>query len=115
MGFKSVKEKAYFTLVRPTLEYESPVWDPHTAKNMNKIEAVQRRAATWVINGHHQTSSVDDMYQQLQWSPLTERRRRARLTTFVKYHHREVVINTTEKPIPNPASRSTRQSHTASY
>ena len=27
-----IKSSAYKTLVRPTLEYSSMVWDPHTAK-----------------------------------------------------------------------------------
>ena len=42
------KELAYKTLVRPTLEYCSTVWDPYTAKNINTVEMVQRRAARWV-------------------------------------------------------------------
>ena len=40
-----VKEKLYKTYVRPTLEYCSSVWDPHTQKNINKLEQGQRRAA----------------------------------------------------------------------
>ena len=39
------KEQAYKTFVRPTLEYASTVWDPHTARNINAVEMVQRRAA----------------------------------------------------------------------
>jgi hypothetical protein len=33
------------TLVRPTIEYCSSVWSPHTKDAINKIEMVQRRAA----------------------------------------------------------------------
>ncbi|KAL8615930.1 hypothetical protein ACOMHN_034606 [Nucella lapillus] len=42
---RSVKEQAYKAFVRPILEYASSVWDPHTQKNIDKLEAVQRRAA----------------------------------------------------------------------
>ncbi|CAB3985676.1 Hypothetical predicted protein [Paramuricea clavata] len=34
----SVKRLLYFTWVRPTLEYASPVWSPYKKRNINKIE-----------------------------------------------------------------------------
>jgi hypothetical protein len=40
-----IKEQAYQTLVRQLDEYASIVWNPHTKTEINKIEAVQRRAA----------------------------------------------------------------------
>ena len=46
-----VKETAYKGLVRPILEYCSPVWDPYPIKKCtNNIEKVQRRAAWFVFN-----------------------------------------------------------------
>jgi hypothetical protein len=39
-----IKEQAYFTLARPLVEYASTVWDPYTQTDINKVEAVQRRA-----------------------------------------------------------------------
>jgi hypothetical protein len=44
----SIKESAYEALVRPLLEYASPVWDPYTKEDIITIEKVQRRAARWV-------------------------------------------------------------------
>ena len=35
--------KAFFVYVLPILEYCSPIWCPHTVKNIEKIENVQRR------------------------------------------------------------------------
>ena len=37
---RKVKQMAYTTYIRPTVEYASPVWDPHTKRNTNKIEMV---------------------------------------------------------------------------
>jgi hypothetical protein len=39
-----IKEQAYFILARPLVEYASTVWDPYTQADINKVEAVQRRA-----------------------------------------------------------------------
>ena len=33
-----IKEKAYISLVRPTVEYASPVWDPYLQKDKYKIK-----------------------------------------------------------------------------
>ena len=42
---ESVKERAYVGLVRPIAEYASAAWSPHTKKDTNNIESIQRRAA----------------------------------------------------------------------
>ena len=41
----AIKDRAYKALVRPILEYASLVLDPYTQKSIDKLEAVQRRAA----------------------------------------------------------------------
>ena len=44
----------YCSLVRPLLEYSCQTWKPHTKRNIDKVEAVQRRATRWI------TRSDDD-------------------------------------------------------
>ena len=66
------------------MEYSSSVWDPHTQRNVNKLEAVQRRAARAVLKDYSRTSSVTSMLQQLGWSTLQERRAKARVIFFYK-------------------------------
>ena len=44
----------YCSLVRPLLEYSCQTWNPHTKRNIDKVEAVQRRATRWI------TRSDDD-------------------------------------------------------
>jgi hypothetical protein len=56
----NIKSQAYISLVRPKLEYACSVCDP-TLRN-NKIEMVQRRAARYVCNRYHNTSSVTCRY-----------------------------------------------------
>ena len=45
----TIKEQVYKALARPTLEFGGPVWDPYTVKNINKLEAVQRRATMYMM------------------------------------------------------------------
>jgi hypothetical protein len=58
-----IKEQAYQTLVRTLVEYASTVWNPYTKTEINKIEAVKRRAARYVVNNQRNRSSVSNMHQ----------------------------------------------------
>ena len=62
-----MKQQAYFTLVRPLVEYVSSVWDPYIQGNIQKVDMVQREAARYVTNKHQNISSVSDMLQSLNW------------------------------------------------
>ena len=44
--------RAYKAIVRPLLEYACVVWSPYTAKDVDLLEAVQRRAARWACGSH---------------------------------------------------------------
>ena len=44
-----IKENAYLTIVRPTLEYAACVWHPYQEYLIYDIEKIQRRAARWVL------------------------------------------------------------------
>ena len=81
---RHIKETAYKAIVRPILEYASSVWDPHTTKLIRKLEMIQRRAARFCLNRHHNTFSVDAMLTTLAWPTLQQRRKQARLTMLYK-------------------------------
>ena len=74
-GYKKKRKNAsYKTLVRPQLEYAATVWDQSTKTGINKVEAVQRRAARFCHNDYRRTSSVTFMIQNLGWEELQHRR-----------------------------------------
>jgi hypothetical protein len=87
-----LKEKAYKAIVRPTMEYCSSVWDPHTKQQSTTLEKVQRRAARWVTGRFHNTSSVTDMLNFLGWRELAQRRVDSRLSVMYKIVHGLVAI-----------------------
>ena len=92
IGSISIKQQAYFTLVRPLVEYARTVWDPYTQRIIQKLEMVQRRAARHVTNRHRNRSGVSDMLYGLNWRSLQDRRKDARLCMLYKVDRRLVAI-----------------------
>jgi len=109
----ATKEKLYSTLVRPHLEYAATVWDPQIQKHKSVLEMVQRRAARWVTNRHHNTSSVTEMIQRLGWRSLEHRRAIARLCMLYQIRDGSIAIPHDPYLLPHlHAPRSSRQTHT---
>ena len=80
----SVKAKAYFIFVRPTVEYASVIWSPYTTCDITVLEAVQHKAARFVWNDFSSYSSVTAMMNNLKWSLESKQ---ARLIMFYKIIH----------------------------
>ena len=89
----TIKEQAYYSLVRPLTEYSSSVWDPYTHKNVYQLEMVQRRAARWTLHRFHNTSSVTDMLTHLNWPTLQRCRTEASLCMLYKMVHKVVAVD----------------------
>ncbi|KXJ28647.1 RNA-directed DNA polymerase from mobile element jockey [Exaiptasia diaphana] len=68
------KRTAYVSIVRPTLEYATAVWDPYRQEQIDAIEAVQRRAARFIKNDYNRSSSVTEMLKCLDLDQLQDRR-----------------------------------------
>ena len=81
---EDIKQLAYQSLVRPSLEYSSAVLDPYTSDQIHQLEAVQRRAIRFVKHNYDRRASVTEMLKNSNWSTLQERRKTARLSTFQK-------------------------------
>jgi len=59
------KCRACKAIVRPLLEYACVVWSPHTMKDRNLLEAVQRHAVRWACSSRWDpvwSVSNDDCY-----------------------------------------------------
>jgi hypothetical protein len=110
---KATKTNAYFSLVRPHVEYCCSVWNPHTAEKTTKLEAVQRRAARYVTNSYSQTSSVSAMLQELNWESLESRRTKAQLTLLYKIIND--LVDIPSQPYLQPGSSRTRSQHASKF
>ena len=60
--------------MRPIMDYAAFVWSPHTTNNINKLEAIQRRAARYVMSNYNKYSSMSNMLATLNWKSLKQRR-----------------------------------------
>ena len=90
---KEIKCAAYYTLVRPQLEYASVAWDPHHKTQKESIERVQKKAARFVANEHsREVGSMTKLLRDLQWSSLEACRAVARLTFFYQILKKHVNI-----------------------
>ena len=87
---EKLRETAYFALVQTVryfLEYNATVWHPHQKYNSDKLEMVQRRAASFVkgrYGMYESVSTVTQMLEELTWVPLSKRSENARLLLFYK-------------------------------
>ena len=60
MCSKEAKNSAYNMIVRPHLEYASTCWNPYTKRDIDRLGAVQRRAARFVLSfyDYHPTANL---------------------------------------------------------
>ena len=112
----NVKEKAYFGMVRPGVEYCSTIWSPHQAGLKKKVEMVQHKAARVVCNQPYrrdQRDSVSEMLSNLGWESLESRRVKADLTLLWKVTHNVIAIPSLY--LPPPAYSRTRANHSLKF
>ena len=74
---------------------------------------IQRRAARFVTNRYHNTSSVSNMIQHLNWRSLAHRRSDTRLIMLYKINYSLVAITKTDRLIP--PLRQSRNIHSLSF
>ena len=108
---RSVKARAYLSLVRPIVEYATVAWSRHTNKWIDCIESVQRRAARFVNSDYSRYGSVSSKLTDLNWPSLQSRRRTCDLGMFYKIHRGQVNISLPYDLTSVPAYGSTRAKH----
>ena len=110
---KTTKTNAYFSLVRPHLEYCCSIWNPHEIGQIKQLESIQRQAARYVCRDYSRTSSVTALLNQLSWDTLACRRTRIQLTLLYKIIHNEVDIQA--DPYLTLGYSRTRSNHSYKY
>jgi hypothetical protein len=90
---QSIKTCAYQSLVRPHLEYCCSVWDPYTQRNIKRLEAVQHRAARFVVHNYTWDTSGARIASALSWPTLEQRRAEARMANMYKINHNMIDID----------------------
>ena len=99
-----VKQTAYNMLIRPKLEYSSPIWDPHTFSQAKSLERVQHSAARFVKNYYRQNTNPADLITArgrglgLGWPTLERRRIIKQATTFYKILNNIIEITPPPRP-----------------
>ena len=71
----------YCSLVRSNLEYCSVVWSPHTKRNTDKLERVQRGATKFILKSD---DPYDIRFKKLNLMSLEKRRSLADVTLLCK-------------------------------
>ena len=89
------------------MDYCSTVWNPYTATLENKLEMVRRRAARFVLNRFHRTSSVGSMLVDLKWTTLAERPRASCQSCHVLQDSLHGLVAVDMPPSLTPKNQST--------
>lgn len=109
----SLRLIAYKSIVRPTLEYGSIVWDPHTITNKEKLEKIQRLAARFIYKRFRRRDSPSAMLELAHLEPLANRRKSARLNFLHQLYFNKLGIQSQDYIANNP-SRASRHKHSRS-
>ena len=82
----NIKSTMYTTLVRPVLEYASPVWNPSLQKNIHELEKVQRSAARFATNNYKERTAgtMTRLLKSLKWDSLEYRRKQASVISLFR-------------------------------
>ena len=71
-------------LVRPKLEYASPIWNPHTSSQTIHLERIQPYSARFVANDHRRRTSPTTLVLTLNWQTIESIRIIKQAMTFYK-------------------------------
>jgi len=80
-------------MIRPILEYASPAWSPHTKRDIEKLEWVQRQSARFIIGDF---SCFTSMLTNINISGLEHRRQLSSIILLYKIIYNLIDISSTD-------------------
>ena len=78
-------KQLYLSLVRPHLEYAAELWDPHTRRDIDKLESVQKFALK--VISHQWDTGYEDLLDTVNIPTLRTRRLNLKLSYIFKVVH----------------------------
>ncbi len=80
-------EKLYLVFIRPIFEYACEVWDNCGKGNSERLEQLQLEAAR-IVTGLPIFTKTENLYREIGWQTLAERRRLRKLSMFYDIFHK---------------------------
>ena len=80
---RTTLERIYMVFIRPVMEYASVVWGGAHCKDLVKLDKNQLSAMR-IVSGATQKSNINNLYTELNWDTLSERRDVHALVMFNK-------------------------------
>ena len=83
---RAALNQIYLAYVRPILEYSSIVWDGCTIQDLNSLEKLKNEAAR-LVTGLTRSVSLEKLYKECAWAPLSERKQFQKLCFMYKCNY----------------------------
>lgn len=77
-------------MVRPTMEYACPVWNPHQQYLSDKLEKIQRNVSRWILGS---SIEYNERLEYLGWPSLLSRRDFLSIVQLFKFINRFSKVN----------------------
>ena len=79
----------YLSFIRPVLEYADIIWDNISVELSHKLERLNQEAAR-IVSGGTKLTNILNLYNELGWEPLENRRKKHKIIHFHKMVHGQV-------------------------
>ena len=107
---KKSLEQLYFSYIRPIIEYADVVWDNCSKNDKLLLDKIQNEAMR-IVSGATKSVSISNLYKELGWDTLGQRREKHRLIQYFKMFHTQTpqyLSNLIPQPVMNRSTYDLR-------